>query len=1015
MGAMWRVEMLGTYQLRSQGRVTDRFRTRRVAALLAFLTLSRNHLHSRDEVAELLWPDLDPGVARRNLRQALFSLRQVIEPPEVPAGSILRINQAMLSLNPEAIVTDVAEFERLANRARDEREPSAKFELLREAIALYRGPLMPGFDDDWLFGFRFELEDLYLSLLGTMIESCEAMGRSEDAIHYLRLALAKEPLNEDWHVDLMRHYLEVNRPTSAVQQYEELERILRQELDCEPDDPAQGLVRRARAMTTRSAQPATELGPVVETESEAKEPSWAEPSLPVQITRFFGREAEIDMVANHFRGEGTRLLTLLGPAGTGKTRLSIEVGRALMRDPSWKVWFVSLAEIENANQILDRVLSTLAPRARVRQNPIVQIREAVKDGRALVILDNFEHLVDNGALVVADLLHKAPEFRCIVTSRQVLGIEGESQVPLAPLPVPDDKRTYKTREEVAHLAELPSIQMMLDRCQAIRPDVQLTLNNARHFAAICHKLEGIPLAIEIAAGLSSSATPAQIVRQLDNRLAALTSRRRDVTPRHRSLRAAIDYGYECLSPKYRRLFASLSIFRGGFSIESSFAVCAPFLDPEEPPAFEAWRNMVLDLQERSLVATDECPIVDEMRFRMLETLREYGEEVLSSDEAAQLRASHAQHFLQVATKDDVYRDAEARGRLTAEIECDYQNFFAALDWLAQDRQLESAIRLLVSLSTVWDGRGTKASEEYCIRHLAQLAEFHPVEPKAQMSLLRMLGTTHLRKSEFRAAYQACKRSLEVALATDDRDQIAAGYFGMALCAGYLGEVAHCIDLCEKTLEYASATNGVVQERTYVNIGSALWVQDRLDEAEAAFGKAREVSERFRDGEADPLILVHIAGLYLDQGRFDEAMTLAGEAIRASQRHHNAISLAAGLVVVARYHRLKGNLDAAIATSREALQKVRDVAISVMCMEVVRCHSLILAESGAGEIAVTLIAATQGLSSMEKQVDRRESARALEKVRSEISSAKFEAAWAAGLAMDIDAAMDLALDSIPIAC
>jgi predicted ATPase/DNA-binding SARP family transcriptional activator len=1010
MGPVWRVEMLGTFQAKSQDLTVSRFRTRRVAALLAFLSLHRNRLHFRDEIGEMLWPESDLQVSRRNLRQALLSLRHALEPPPLPSGSVLQVAQSRLQLNPEVLTTDISEFEDLIDKARETKQPEKRFDYLKQAISLYRGELLPGFDELWVLNERLRMEDLYISSLSQLIEECERLGRTDEAIDFLRLALAKEPLTEAWHTGLMRQYLKSGRPTSALKQYAELETMLVEQLHCQPDHESKELAARAQREAVRGAAIEIPEEASANTQESVQEPSKEQIRLPIQLTRLFGRKAEIDFVFNHFMTGASRLLTITGSAGTGKTRLSVEVGRALAEEGDWNIWFIPLADIDDAALILDRVLDTIKPKKRDRGNPIEQIRDVLEHDKSLLILDNFEHILEGGAPVVGQLLEGALKIRCLVTSRQSLKLEGEHEFALDPLPTPKTS-DYETADQLADLAEYPSIQMFVDRCQAIRPDVQLTLNNARHFATICSKLEGIPLAIEIAAGLSNSFAPAQMVKHLENRLTALTSRRRDITPRHRSLRVAIDYGYGFLSPKLQRFFAALSIFRGGFTIESAYEVCYRWLSEDQGSgkrgALEGCLSTVLDLQDRSLLRSEEDD-GSELRFRMLETFREYGEERLSDADYATLQERHALYYLATSLPENVVASGEARAQQHVKIESDYNNYIAALEYLFQKRQIADCIRLLSTLSTVWDVRGTKSIEQNYIRQISRLPEIEDVEPTARIQLLRMLGTTYLRNSDFRAAYQACSEALEVALATGIDEQIAACYFGMALCAGYLGEADECIELCQRVLKHAPSSNGVLLERTYVSIGSAQWSRDELSEAEEAFSQARQISKGFRDGEPDALILAHLAGVYLDQGRFDEAMTVAGEGIRISRRLRNEISLSACLSQVARYHRLKKNLPAAVATSHEALLKGRDVAITMLCLDAIRGHALILADMDEFEAATTLIAATQGLATMEKVMDRRESGRALERVHSQISPETYERAWAHGLAMDIDEAFKLAL-------
>lgn len=1015
MGSLWKVELLGTFEAKSRGRVVSRFRTRRVASLLAYLALHPKRVHTRDEIAELLWPGSDDVSSRRNLRQALHSLKQVLEPPSIPAGSVLKISQTGISLNQDGIETDTAEMEQLAAAAKSELAGSRKLELLKSAIAFYKGDLLPGFDDLWVMNERFRMEDLYLSSLKLAVKECIGQGLIDDAIQFLRLAVAKEPLDEALHKQLVSQYLAANRPRRALEQFEEVAQLLEAELSCQPDSELLALAEKARREMGRSAAGSGTRSAVNFRANKVDAAAEPEPysSIPVPVTRFFGRSRELAEIKGLVTNGRTKLLTLLGPAGTGKTRLSVEFAHSISQE-DWLTWFVPLADINTGGQILDLIMDTVNP-GRDQARGEVQLKTALNRDRVLVILDNFEHIHDSGVEVLVRLRRLLPKTVFLVTSRQSLNLEGETQYIIDALPIPLKVKNsgITSREDLAELAQCPSIQMLVDRCQSIRPDVQITQQNAKHFISICEKLEGIPLAIEIAAGLSKSSVPSQIVKQLDNRLLALASRRRDAPPRHQSLRAAIDYSFHTLAPELRSFFASLSVFKGGFSADSVAKVCRLKGNEQIQSCSKTEADRCLDallqLQERSLIQSD---LSEEdgapLRFRMLESFREFGEEQLSESELDQLLQNHADFYVSTQLSEAETKNPEARAKLHAFIKHDYNNYIAAADYLLASRRIGPLIKLLVTLSTSWDVRGTKDIEKRLIRTVADLPETENAPPADRIRLYRIHATTYLRNSEFNSAFSWCEKALHVAQDVNDKGMIAECFFGMSLCAGYLGQIDHCIALCQEVLKHAPKSNGVLMERTFVSIGSAHWSRDDFDQAEAAFQKAIEVSKLARDGEPDALILAHIAGLYLDQKRLDAAMMAASEGVRISHRRDDDISLSACLAQISRFHAAKSNLPAAIATGREALIKVRHVGISMLCQEVLRSFAIILSQADELERAVALIAATVGAESMQKAAERRDADSALNKARSRLDKIQYESAWAKGLAMNLDEAIDFAM-------
>lgn len=1012
--------MLGTLRVTGNDSVVTRFRTRRVALLLAYLAFFRNRLHFRDEVGEMLWPEQDGEVIRRNLRQALTSLRHVVEPPPIQAGSILLVPQAGLQFNPDLVSTDVADFEQAIAEARRKPTLAEQAAPLRRAIELYNGELLPGYHEDWISRERLRLDDLFVFALRRLIEYSAQVQAPEDAIQYLRIALEREPYNEEWHVALMRQYLETDRPSAALQQYNELREQLDENLGADPGPEADKLLEIAQDRIARNITAPPR--PIVVETPEA--PPFAEPlqdeppvriaRLPVMLTRFCGRTDEIEYTLGHLLRRNARLTSLIGPAGTGKTRLSVEVGHRLAETGDWNVWFVPLADLSNGTMVLDAVLDALKVRKSHPSDPIDQLREAVRDHENnLLILDNLEHIVEEATPIIAEIVQRVPNLRLLVTSRHVLKLEAEHQISLSPLPFPIENLAMNPveRDELAQLATYPSIQLFIDRCQTVRPDFQLTLNNARAVATICAKLEGVPLAIELAAGLSSSFAPAQMVLHLQKRLTSLASRRRDMPARHRTLRAAIDYSYDTLNPDLRRFFAALAVFRGGFSVDAAYEVCyrefieAPTAGRRQPQ--EHCLDLILGLQERSLLRSEDSEET-ELRFRMLESFREYAEEHLSDDDFRSLRRRHADYYQARPPRVDYPLSAEERTLRHLWIEGEFDNYIAALGCRFDAGEFGQCIGLLSTLSTTWTSRGPRVIERSFIRQIADRSETRTIDPSAQIMLLRMLGTTYIRSLEYGAAYRVCEKALEIAIANDLQEGIAICHAALSTCSGYLGNLDECLMRSQMALEAAPKDSWMLIARAHLGIGAVHWGRAEFVVAESEYRLAAEFSARANGGEPDTHILNNLARVCLDTGRYDEAMTRLGESRRICRRIHDEFGMASCLTLIARYHWLKGNLNGAIATSHEALLRYRESDFSHFSLVGIFQHALILADTGEWESAAILLAATQGIGKTARLPDDRDHEAAVVKIREKCSSACFERAWAKGLGMDTDEAFRVAL-------
>ncbi|MES2459243.1 MAG: BTAD domain-containing putative transcriptional regulator, partial [Armatimonadota bacterium] len=673
MTTVWRVCLLGGLRAERDAEVVARFRSQKIGALLAYLALFPRRPHTREELADLLWPDSEPETARTNLRTALSSLRRQLEPPGIPAGTVLvSSGSGDISLNPSLIETDVAQFEEVIKRATRPALPRDEYlRLLEEAVSLYGGPLLPGVYETWATTERDRLASAYLDALRRLVAHHEQAGNPEIALGFARRSVTADPLAEDAHADVIRLLQAVGDRAGARRQFDELSRLLEEQFGGEPAPETRALLAAKPApRLTTAPSPVPDAKPRTTTVDEPighsglktltgtrqpLSPPAAPLNLPLTLTRFFGREQELAELRARLSPQGTsgsggtRLVTLTGPGGSGKTRLAVETARGLGADFPGGIWFVPLADLREAEHIGGALADALGlPRAQTT-SPLQQAIEALAqktsaDRPVLLVLDNFEQLVgEGGADVAHELLAGVPSLSCLVTSRQRLLIDGEQEFALAPLPAPfETGKTIWTGDTSAPegLLAFPCVQLFVDRARAARPDFQLSSRNADSIANLCSKLEGVPLAIELAAAWSQTLTPSQMRERLDQRFDLLVTRRRDALGRHRSLRAAVEWGWDLLAPEARDFFAQLSVFRGGWTLEAAEAVTG------RPDAL----MLLTLLRDHSFVLTEEeQEDIGQMRFRMLETLREFADEqVASVADQSTLDVRHYEYFLQLA-------------------------------------------------------------------------------------------------------------------------------------------------------------------------------------------------------------------------------------------------------------------------------------------------------------------------------------------------------------------------------
>ncbi|HZT41520.1 MAG TPA: tetratricopeptide repeat protein [Chthonomonadaceae bacterium] len=749
METLWKVHLLGGLHLCSERLGTlPRALTHKSDMLLAYLAYHRQRAHPREELIDLMWPSSEPAAGRLNLRVALTALRRRLELPGIAPGILLLTDPKTVQLNPQTVSTDVGEFEASLDAAARTGDADQEIQALRRAIALYRGELLPGYYEDWISLERIRLADSCLTALNRLSALLQETGDIQTAIEYAHQAVAVDGFSEEAHLRLIQLYAAAGRPAAALQQYQALEQTLRQELNTRPSAAITRFITElveqtklhpfgAHSAQSRSSAP-VQPADAVQARSGRRAPSHAffyKGTLPLTLTRFFGREAEIARIEDLLdpkRKGSARLLTLIGLGGCGKTRLAVEAAARLRERYAGAVWFVSLEELNDPARILVAIAETLGILPDTRISLVDQIAFALSRQPALLVLDNLEHLIqeETGGVCVLQqirgMLSRSGKCRFLITSRQRLDMDGEHTLRVRPLPVPDTLISPESLEQVA------SVQLFVDRARHSRPDFELTAENASDIAALCARLDGIPLAIELAAAWSPLLTPAQMREQLGERLERLVAHRKDALSRHRSLLSVLEASYRMLSPSLQHALACLSVFRGSFDLEAVEAVC------EEPNALQA----LMTLQERSLIVATEQG--QQMRYHLLETVRAFARSKLTEKEQAALHDRHATTYLAMAETGDAHLRGPQQSYWLEHLRLSYAETEAALEWIEHQ---ESGLRLAAALPTFWQVTG-RLQEGH--QWLARTLEANPEAPAAlrakallgAASLLALIGEEH---------------------------------------------------------------------------------------------------------------------------------------------------------------------------------------------------------------------------------------------------------------------------------
>ncbi len=945
MNEICAITLFGGLQVQQGSRRISRFRTYKTGALLAYLAFYPHVPHSREVLAELFWPDSQEG--RLSLRVSIGSLRRQLEPPDAAVGAILVADRASLSVNPSAVRVDVAEFEE-ALRTVASAAPQERLEGLARAVELYRGPLLPGYYEDWILPERDRLAEAYV---GALHQLCALLESSEDrnaALAYGHRAIIAAPFEEKAHVALMRVYAEAGRPADAVRHYEKLECALIAEWgDSRVMPTAAGLAEDLRRRYGVAASgnklpglpsaPRQEPRPLPASESVL---STVRP-LPHPFTRLFGREEEIAALQSMCSPRSDvplplsrlslRLITITGQGGIGKTRLAIEVAGRCSQTPGLQVRFVPLANIADPSLIADTIADALGIGKAALADPMEQIVAALSTDPHLLILDNMEHLLTenlNPAVssrasrtVVRHLMEAVPDLTILVTSRQSLEIEGETVFPLTSLPLP---RSGEQRgaaadtsasspwaaQEVAELLNAsPRVQMFVDRAQSVRPDFQLTPRNAAAVVALCGRLEGVPLFIELAAAWAQTYTPAQMLSQLPtNRL--LVSRRKDRPERQRSVHAMVDWSFQLLTPQLQRFFARLSVFMGGWTLIAAEEIC------EEPEAMSA----LGELHARSMLVAEEQG--DAMRYHLPEALRQVAASRLNAEEQERLAARHAAFALRLAEEGERELAGANQKAWLERLVSEQDNLRAALAWSGSR---EVGVRLAGALCKFWEIRGEATEGRRRLNAALDGAgdTLTAAQAKAMAGLAR-LAMLQGDVAEARVAGETSWRAFSAL--QEDRAMVAAGTL-LSRVYHLLGEQEKGRMLLMDCLTRGRQMAGSEELAfTLMEQGHRHGYYGEYDAAEACLEASRELL--MQRGDTHGMALVAIEQAIIKQYRqdfpaanafYEQALALfqtLGDCVGASEAMH-------GIGYVAR---LSGDLPLAAATLEKFLALQRQLVL-----------------------------------------------------------------------------------------
>ncbi len=839
------IELFGGLRVRYGTQVIERFRSQKTAALLAYLAC-HGRMHTREKLADILWPDSPPQAARASLCVALSSLRSQLEPPGVSAGSVLLADRNSIGL-PAGVEIDLRSVTDLLDRADrlalDPTQTERTSSLRRQAVTLFRDDLLSSMYEQWVTQVQLVLNARVADALVYLAGQANIQGDDRAAEGYVQQALSLHPCCQV-PASLM--------PTDA------------------PDDTAgagPGGAPREQAMAG-TPPPREKSGSGRKSRAQSALPLWAPedatPAPPASVLstlpRFFGRRAEYTGLCELLADESVRLVTLTGMGGIGKTRLAWNVLKSAGSiRPGCRTVFVSAAGLRDVSHLPACVADAWglpetadgdagAPGGGGSPARIFgRIVSHIKDGRSpvLLIMDNFETVAAGGDTFVTSLLAATPLVTCLITSRVPLQCDGEREVRLGPLPVPPPDEIERitaagadTPERLAVLLDnWPALAFFVDRATLAHPAFRFSAHNAHSVQELVARLEGIPLAIELAAARSQTHTPRQMVEQLDQRFAFLVNRQRMLRPsdRHSSLGTTIAWSYEELPEASRALLRALSVFRGGCRAD----VIAGIVEGDELADLPA----CLDTLCRSSLLTREADPdnPDNPRFILLDTIREYAEAEVSAEDSECLRMRHARALARLAEKAEPQLQTPDSARWLRLLDTEQSNLQAAFHWAsaAQTRAgAETALSLATSLHRYWLCRGRIQEGREWLR----AALGHPCggkwDPAREAVARNRAGILASNAGDVAEAEEHYEATLAMRRAAGNRRGIAATLNNLAILASKEGRLEEAYKYYEESL---AIWRGLDEARNVsvvlANLGVVAGELGLLDDAMARFAES----------------------------------------------------------------------------------------------------------------------------------------------------------------------------------
>jgi len=989
------LQLLGLPQLHIDDKLvaTDR---RKAIALLAYLAVNdighARQRYSRESLSALLWPDYEQAKAFSNLRRTIWEVHQAI------GENWLIADRESLRLNADAeIDLDVARFQDLLSQSRKQSDPILRIPLLVESTKLCRNHFLNGFSlkdaypfNEWAFAESEDLRSQLMDALTSLSEDHCMLGQADKAIPYARRLISLDPLNESAHRHLMEVYIQAGQHSVALKQYRTCEQILRKELNLDPQPETRALYKKILKGEIKLVH--------VERQTETVTPKH---NLLMQLTTFIGRKKEQDEIT--YLITNNRLVTLTGMGGMGKTRLALEVGEQSLDDYANGVWQVELVSLNDPMLVPQTVAMVLGITQQPNRDLTATLIEALCARTLLLIFDNCEHLLDASAELVNALLKNCPNLKVLATSREALGIAGEALYQVPPLMLPD----IQPIEPLEKLTQYESIRLFNERARLSMMSFLMTMENAYSIAQICRHLDGIPLAIELAAARVKVMSVQQIAVRLDDRFNLLKAGSRTVIQRHQTLRATIDWSYELLTDQERVLLQRLAIFSGSWSLEAAEAVGMGG-NVDESNLLDLLTNLV----EKSLVIVK----ADRQRYGMLETVRQYAKEkLMASGEAETYYQAHLEYFLKLAEDAEPHLKGAGQVQWINRLDDELDNLRMALDWsISSSTNREAGLKLSGALWRFWQ-RSMRAGEGriYLARLLDQVSMGPTREVLAYAKALTAAGALAYFQSDYISAEVFRQEALNIFRKLSDANGIADSQHGLGNIALSQGNYETARSMYEESLKIRQKLGQREPlAGTLSNLGLIAYNEGDYMTARSLEMESRIIFQEFGNKAGIAFTLNVLGNIARHQGDLQAARKYHEESITLCDEAADQWGLANALNGLADVALVEGDLYTAYSLCRDSLNLLREGGAKegiAYCLESIAAISVARGQSSRSARLLGAAAALRTIINLPlTPTDLINYEHNMAALHSQLDDIAFNVAWEEGQVMPLDQVIECAL-------